>query len=79
VAARIPDQLISIKISALINPKLLQKFDRAVMLRDRIWKDFSVGGKMTAQALFNAVQKIYAGLTTKDVSSYLKSIHNFNG
>lgn len=79
VAARIPNQLMSIKISALVNLNLLEKYNRAVLLRDSIWRDYSKDGKLKAQDLFDAVYKIYAGLTTDDIANYLKNIHNFNG
>lgn len=50
-----------------------------MLLRDRIWSEFSSEGKITAQGIFDAVQKIYSGLTTDDVADYLKKVHNFEG
>ena len=58
---------------------LLEKYNRAVLLRDRIWSEYSSEGKITAQGIFDAVQKIYAGLTTDDVVDYLRKVHNFEG
>ena len=79
MAARIPNQLMSIKISALVNLNLLEKYNRAVLLRDAIWRDYSKDGKLKAQDLFDAIHKIYAGLITEDIANYLKNIHNFTG
>jgi hypothetical protein len=79
VAARLPEQLMSIKVSALVNLNLLEKFNRAVVLRDKIWREFSKDGKLTAQGLFDAVYRTYAGVTTDDIGSYLKNIHSFEG
>lgn len=78
-AAKLPDQLFSIKISALVNTNLLEKYNRAVVLRDRIWNEYNSEGKLKAQGIFDAVQKIYAGLATEDVADYLKKVHNFEG
>lgn len=58
---------------------LLEKYNRAVLLRDRIWSEHSSEGKITAQGIFDAVQRIYTGLSTDDVADYLKKVHNFEG
>jgi hypothetical protein len=58
---------------------LLEKYNRAVSLRDHIWQQYSSNGKLTAQGLFNAIQKIYPGLTTDDLAHYLRTIHSFDG
>lgn len=58
---------------------LLEKYNRAVLLRDRIWNEYNSEGKITAQGIFDAVQKIYTGLTTDDVVDYLRKVHNFEG
>lgn len=50
-----------------------------MLLRDRIWSEYNSEGKITAQGIFDAVQKIYAGLTTDDVVDYLRKVHNFEG
>ena len=78
-AAKLKDQLFSIKISALVNTDLLEKYNRAVLLRDRIWSEYSSEGRLTAQGIFDAVQRIYAGLTTDNVADYLKKVHSFQG
>lgn len=49
------------------------------MLRDRIWSEYSSEGKLKAQGIFDALQKIYAGLTTEDVADYVKTVHGFEG
>lgn len=69
----------SIKVSALINLNLLEKYNRAVLLRDSIWKDFSKDGKINAQGLFDAVYRSYAGVTTDDIANYLKTVHSYDG
>lgn len=79
VAVRIPDQLISIKVSALVNLNLLEKYNRAVLLRNSIWKDYNKEGKINAQDLFDAIYRVYPGVTTDDIASYLKTIHHYNG
>jgi hypothetical protein len=64
IAAKTHGQLISIKVSALVNLNLLEKYNRAVLLRDIIWRDFSRDGRLTAQGLFDAVYRTYNGVGT---------------
>lgn len=77
VAAKSYGQLMSIKLSALVNLNLLEKYNRAVVLRDTIWRDYSKDGKLTAQGIFDAIYKIYSGVTTEDIADYLRLIHGF--
>jgi hypothetical protein len=79
VAAKSYGQLMSIKLSALVDLNLLEKCNRAVLLRDSIWRDYSKEGKMTAQGIFDAIYRLYSGVTTENIANYLRLIHGFEG
>lgn len=69
----------SIKISALINMDLLQKYNRSVVLLDKIWRESSENGLLQPDRLFECFQKMYGGFTEEDFVQYLEKIHNFSG
>lgn len=58
---------------------LLQKYNRAVELRDKIWTECSLQGKMDAQLLFDHLQAVYIGLTDQDFIDYLATVHGYKG
>ena len=51
-AAKYPNFLFSIKISGLVDMNLLQKYNRAVLLRDKLWSQSCEGGKFVAERCF---------------------------
>lgn len=54
--------MFSVKISALINISVLEKYNRSMLLRDRIWVESSEGGRIRGDRLFDTFQKMYVGL-----------------
>ena len=71
------NQLISLKVSSLVNLALLEKYNRAALLRDRIWSENSQGGVLKGETLFNCFQQMYAGLAEEDFMEYLEVVHNY--
>lgn len=57
------NEMISIKITGLINMPMLKALNNSVLMRDQFWKDNAVDGKLNAEAIFRGLQKIYAGFT----------------
>lgn len=57
------NEMISIKITGLINMETLKNLNESVLMRDKFWEENSVEGKMNAETLFNSLQKIYLGLS----------------
>jgi hypothetical protein len=56
-------QMSSIKITGLIDMKLLYKINSAVDRIHSFWSENSENGIMTAQQLFNGLAKIYPGIS----------------
>ena len=73
------NQMSSIKITGLIDMKLLYKINSAVERIHNFWDEHSEGGVMTAQQMFNGLEKIYSGLSEETFKKYLQTIHSYNG
>lgn len=72
-------QMSSIKVTGLVNIKLLKKMNDAVLVRDRFWEEASIDGYMNAKSLFKGVEKMYSGVSDSDITEYLKVIHKYEG
>jgi hypothetical protein len=57
------NEMISIKVTGLINMHTLKQINDAVILRDNFWKKNSVNGKLNSQNFFNGLQKLYSGIS----------------
>jgi hypothetical protein len=57
------NEMISIKVTGLINMKTLKKLNDSVLMRDQFWMDNSQNGELTAEKLFEGLQKMYSGLS----------------
>lgn len=62
-AAKTANHMISIKITGLCSMSLLLRYNHSVLLRDKIWKEYSEDGKISAAKLLEAFQSIYSGTT----------------
>jgi hypothetical protein len=57
------DQMSSIKITGLIDMKLLYKINSAVERIHSFWQEHSQEGVMTAQQMFNGLSAMYSGIS----------------
>lgn len=71
--------MISIKITGLLDMRVLKKWNEAVELRDRIWTQNQIGGTLTYKALKAGLKKINNQITEEDVQTYVRAIHSFKG
>ncbi len=55
--------MISIKVTGLVDMKLLKKMNDSILLRDEFWKKNNVDNIMSAQQAFNGLQKLYSGVS----------------
>ena len=69
----------SIKVTGLVNIKLLKKMNDGVLLRDRFWEEANIDGYMNAERLFKGIEKIYSGVSDSDIRDYLRIIHKYEG
>ena len=53
----------SIKVTGLVNIKLLKKMNDAVSLRDKFWEENSMDGFINGEGLFKGLEKIYSGVS----------------
>lgn len=71
--------MISIKITGLLDMRVLKRLNDGIELRDRLWKTQNQEGWLTYEGLLQGLQKIYAGVSEEQVEQYLKTIHNYQG
>lgn len=57
------NEMISIKITGLIDIYLLKLMNDAVLLRDKFWVENSIDGVLTGEKAFQGFQKIYEGVS----------------
>ena len=70
----------SIKLTGLVDMKLLYKLNEGVLRIHDFWNRYSVNGKMTAQQMFSGLQEeIFRGISEDNLAEYLKNIHSYEG
>lgn len=72
-------QMISIKITGLVDMGLLKRMNDSVVERNKFWKENSLNEFITGQQIFQGLQKKYSGISDGQFSKYLKDIHNYTG
>lgn len=58
-----PSEMISIKITGLVDMHLLKRMNDSVLERNKFWTDNSTNGIMTGQQMFKGIQKKYSGIS----------------
>ena len=71
--------MISIKMTGLLDMRIIKKWNEAVELRDKFWNDHSKGGKLNFEALKNGLKNIKTNLVESEITEYIKNIHNHQG
>ena len=71
--------MISIKITGLVDMKLLKSMNDSVLLRNKFWEENSVDGVLTGEKAFQGLQRIWNGVSDSDFEAYLKEIHQYEG
>lgn len=62
-AAKSLNNLVAVKISSLIEREILEKYNRAILLRDKFWKENNKDEFLHLESFFQSVQKMCAGVT----------------
>lgn len=70
-------EMISIKITGLVDMEILRRMNDAVNDRDKFWSQCSENGYMTGDSAFKGIQKKYSGISDEQFSKYLKDIFKF--
>ena len=69
--------MISIKITGLLDMRVLKKWNRSVELRDAFWEQNSTQGWLTFEGVRSGLAKIGQGLGREEIAQYLKQVHRF--
>ena len=56
-------EMISIKITGLMDMNVLKAFNDAVDARNRFWNEHSQGGYITGQQMFDGIQQLMSGVS----------------
>lgn len=68
--------MISIKMTGLLDMRVLKKLNEAVESRDNFWKVYSQQGRITYAGLLRGIKTIKPDATESEIQEYLKQIHN---
>jgi hypothetical protein len=71
--------MISIKITGLLDMRVLKRINDGIELRDHLWKTQNEDGWLTYEGLLTGLRKIYSAVSDEQVEQYLKAIHNNQG
>jgi len=64
--------MISIKITGLLDMRILKKWNDAIIMRDKFWNDNSKDGFLTYENLVKGLNKVNGNLNENIVKKYLK-------
>lgn len=70
-------EMISIKITGLVDMSLLKRMNDAVLERNKFWVENSQNGVMRGQQMFKGIQKKYSGVSDGQFAKYLKDIYGY--
>lgn len=74
-----PNQMISIKVSGLIDMQTLRKLNDGVENIEKFVEVNLKDGVITGEQAFLGFQAIYSGVTEEDVTKFLKLFFNYEG
>ena len=74
-----PNQMISIKISGLVDLKVLRKLNNGAVIISKFWQRNSKEGVLTGEGILMGFQEIYGGVTEEDVTKFLNQIFSYEG
>lgn len=77
--AKHPNQMISIKISGLVDMKVLRKLNNGALLISKFWERNAKEGVLTGEGMLLGFQEVYGGVTEDDVSRFLKLVFAYEG
>lgn len=77
--SKIPNQMISIKISGMVDMKVLRKLNSGAIIIENFWAKNSKDGVITGEGLLMGFQDIYGGVTEEDLTRFLKLVFSFEG
>lgn len=59
--------------------KTLKKLNDSVLMRDQFWAQNNQDGKLTAERMFEGIQKMYSGLSEQHFENYVRNIFGYEG
>lgn len=71
------NEMISIKITGLVNMELLRSINSAVVQRNNFWAKNSQGGWINGSQLFKGLQELSGGISDEEFTNYLKVIFGY--
>lgn len=72
-------EMISIKITGLVDMQLLKRMNDSVLERNKFWNENSQNGILNGYQMFKGIQKKYSGISDAQFISYLKDIFDYKG
>jgi hypothetical protein len=79
LAAKNKNEMMSIKLTGLLDVRVLKKMNDVVEFRDAFWKKNSTNGEMKYVGLKKGLVELISDVTDEDIQVYLEKVHGFKG